>query len=63
MPILDGFNFLDEFDKFIPTLKKKIKVAMLTTSLNPMDIEKSKTYPSVVKFIHKPLTEQELSDL
>lgn len=63
MPILDGFNFLDEFEKFAPALKKRIKVAMLTTSLNPLDIEKSKNYACVVKFIHKPLTEQELSGL
>ena len=63
MPILDGFNFLDEFEKFAPELRKRIKVAMLTTSLNPLDIEKSKGYSNVVKFIHKPLTEQELKDL
>jgi len=63
MPILDGFHFLEEFEKFSPELVNKIKIVMLTTSLNPMDIEKSKNYKQVVKFIHKPLTEQELSDL
>lgn len=63
MPILDGFHFLDEFEKFSPELSKKIKIVMLTTSLNPLDIEKSKAYKHVVKFIHKPLTEAELSTL
>lgn len=63
MPILDGFHFLDEFEKFNPELINKIKIVMLTTSLNPMDFEKSKNYKHVVKFVHKPLTEQELSDL
>lgn len=63
MPILDGFHFLDEFEKFSPELKQKIKIIMLTTSLNPMDIEKSKTYKHVVKFLHKPLTESELTGL
>ena len=63
MPILDGFNFLDEFGKFAPELRSKIKIAMLTTSLNPLDVEKSKSYASVVRFIHKPLTEQELVSL
>ncbi len=63
MPILDGFHFLDEFEKFIPELKKKIKIVMLTTSLNPLDVERSNKYESVVKFIHKPLTEEELSGL
>jgi CheY-like chemotaxis protein len=63
MPILDGFHFLEEFEKFSLELIEKIKIVMLTTSLNPMDIEKSKNYKQVVKFIHKPLTENELSDL
>lgn len=63
MPILDGFHFLDEFEKFTPELKEKIKIIMLTTSLNPLDIEKSKAYKYVVKFLHKPLTENELATL
>ena len=63
MPILDGFHFLDEFEKLSPKLSSQIKVVMLTTSLNPMDIERSRQYKSVKKFIHKPLTENELSDL
>lgn len=63
MPILDGFHFLDEFDKFSPELKNMIKIVMLTTSLNPMDMEKSKQYKHVIKFLHKPLTESELSQL
>lgn len=63
MPILDGFHFLDEFEKLAPELAERIKVVMLTTSLNPMDIERSRQYKSVKKFIHKPLTEGELTDL
>lgn len=63
MPILDGFHFLDEFEKLSPQLSSLIKVVMLTTSLNPADIERSRQYKSVKKFIHKPLTEGELADL
>ena len=63
MPILDGFHFLDEFEKIAPLLREKMNVAMLTTSLNPSDIEKSKQYANVIKFIHKPLTEAELLTL
>lgn len=63
MPILDGFHFLEEFEKFLPELKNKIKIIMLTTSLNPLDMEKSKNYKHVIKFLHKPLTESELTGL
>ncbi|MDF2436014.1 MAG: response regulator receiver [Bacteroidota bacterium] len=63
MPILDGFHFLEEFEKFSDRLKEKIKIIMLTTSMNPMDIEKSKTSKYVGKFLHKPLTEADLMEL
>jgi CheY-like chemotaxis protein len=63
MPILDGFHFLDEFEKFSSVLKERIRIIMLTTSLNPLDIEKSKNYKHVIKFLHKPLTESELTVL
>jgi CheY-like chemotaxis protein len=63
MPILDGFHFLEEFEKFGDELKKRIKIVMLTTSLNPLDIERSRNYSHVVKFLHKPLTEAELTAL
>ena len=63
MPLLDGFQFLDEFEKFSPDFVNNMKVVMLTTSLNPSDIEKSRKYKSVVKFLHKPLTEIELGNL
>ena len=32
MPILDGFQFLDEFSEFSPLLKQEIKIVILTTS-------------------------------
>jgi len=63
MPILDGFHFLDEFEKLSAKLTDRIRVVMLTTSLNPMDIERAKHYRSVTRFIHKPLTENELTEL
>jgi CheY-like chemotaxis protein len=63
MPFLDGFNFLDEFGKLDDQITSKIKIVMLTSSVNPEDIEKSKKYPRVFKFIHKPLTEKILSQL
>lgn len=63
MPMLDGFQFLDEYEKLIKDSEFKTKIVMLTTSLNPYDIEKSKSYSSVIDFIHKPLTEEALNKL
>lgn len=63
MPILDGFQFIEEFEKLDPELVKSIRIVMLTSSINPSDIERSKKYKSVDGFIHKPLTDQVLAGL
>ncbi len=63
MPILDGYHFLDEFEKLDQTLTGKIKVIMLTSSIDPSDLTRSKDYKSVVGFLHKPLTQDSLKTL
>ena len=63
MPLMDGFQFLDLFDKLNDHTKKKCKIVMLTSSINPQDISKSKNYAYVKKYINKPLTQQNISSL
>lgn len=63
MPILDGFQFLDELNNFPTPLNKKIKIVILSSSSNPSDIKKASQYKQVVKFLHKPLTKVDLHNL
>jgi CheY-like chemotaxis protein len=63
MPLMDGFQFLDEFDKMGDVTKNKCKIIMLTSSINPQDMNKSKKYNYVKKYINKPLTQDTLSKL
>ncbi len=63
MPLMDGFQFLDEFDKLSEGTKKKCKVVMLTSSINPQDVNKSKRYSYVKKYINKPLSQDNLVNL
>lgn len=56
MPVMDGYQFADEFEKLPDTLKNRTKIVILTTSLNPSDAEKAKKYPLIVKYLNKPLT-------
>lgn len=63
MPLMDGFQFLDLFDKLNDSTKEKCKIVMLTSSINPQDINKSKNYDYVKKYINKPLTQQNLTGL
>lgn len=63
MPLMDGFQFLDEFDKLSESIKTNSKVVMLTSSLNPQDMNKAKKNQFVLKYINKPLTQENLKKL
>ncbi len=58
MPILDGWGFLQEYEKINPKLKSKIII--LTASVYPEDEEKALSYKSVCAFFSKPLTIEHL---
>lgn len=60
MPLMDGFQFLDEFGKMSDVTKEKCGVIMLTSSISPADVNRSKKYDYVRKYINKPLTLENL---
>ena len=62
MPIVDGFVFLYEFEKFNDLIKDKCKVVILSSSDNKRDIDKIVNNNHVIKFITKPLTEIALEE-
>ncbi len=63
MPVVDGFIFLYEFDKFSEQLKNKCKIIILSSSDNKRDIAKIINDNYVTKFITKPLTEIALDEI
>ena len=63
MPVVDGFVFLYEFDKFTQPLKDKAKIIILSSSDNKRDIDKIVNNNHVINFITKPLTEVSLEEI
>jgi CheY-like chemotaxis protein len=61
MPIMDGWQFLDEFS-LLP-IKKEIPVFIVTSSIDPADIEMAKKYDMVRSYIMKPITNEKLNAL
>ncbi len=62
MPLMDGFQFLDEFGKLNESTRKRCNIVMLTSSINPQDLHKSKKY-NVKQYINKPLSQENLAKL
>ena len=62
MPIIGGWEFLDTFSEvnYYPHFPE-LKVIVLSSTIDPKDIEKSKSYPMVIDFISKPITKEMLS--
>ena len=63
MPVVDGFIFLYEFDKFNELIKSKCKIIVLSSSDNKRDIDKIVKDSHVIRFITKPLTEIALDEI
>jgi CheY-like chemotaxis protein len=59
MPIMDGFGFLDAFEKLKAPNKDRIKIIVVTSSNNPADIDRAKQY-GVSSYLTKPLREEGL---
>jgi len=63
MPIVDGFVFLYEYEKFGTAIKDKCRVIILSSSDNKRDIDKIVNNDFVIKFVTKPLTEKTLEEI
>lgn len=61
MPIMDGWEFLDEFGKI--SRERGIRIYILSSSVDSRDIERAKKYDMVNGFIAKPLTDVKIKEL
>jgi CheY-like chemotaxis protein len=56
MPVMGGWEFLDHFNTSEYQNFNNTKVIVLSSTIDPEDINKSKTYPIVIDFLPKPIT-------
>ncbi|WP_247076352.1 response regulator [Cellulophaga sp. F20128] len=61
MPIMDGWQVLDELVK-IPT-DHKIKIYIVSSSVNSADVERAKSYSLVSNYLIKPFSVDKIHDL
>tara|TARA_R110000744_G_scaffold303541_1_gene412194 strand:- start:314 stop:730 length:417 start_codon:yes stop_codon:yes gene_type:complete len=55
MPIMDGFQFMEEYIKIKPRVGKKITIYMVSSSLDPVDIGRAQKISAISDYIVKPI--------
>ena len=63
MPLMDGFQFLEEFAKLSNDIRSQAKIIMLTSSVNPADVDRASKFGKVIKYLNKPLSISQLTEL
>jgi CheY-like chemotaxis protein len=63
MPVYDGWDFLEEYEKLPRELTGRSLLYMLSSSINPPDIQKAAHYRTVKAYLTKPLTLQALEQI
>jgi CheY-like chemotaxis protein len=61
MPVMDGWQFLDEFTKI--KTDKRITLYIVSSSIDNEDFKKAETYEVVSNYIVKPITMDALKDI
>ncbi|WDF54943.1 response regulator [Mucilaginibacter sp. KACC 22063] len=63
MPLMNGWEFLDEYDRQNIDPTGKTKIFIISSSVFSNDINKAKSYPLVKDFISKPLNIDKIREL
>src|SRR6478609_6379717 len=63
MPVMDGWQFLEAFDKIKSTIDKKITIYLVTSSIDPADVDRAKGINTITKYLTKPIQPEALRGL
>ncbi|KQC34339.1 transcriptional regulator [Nonlabens sp. YIK11] len=63
MPIMNGFEFMEEYIKLKPKVGKRITIYMVSSSIDPTDVERAKSISELTDYIIKPVDESMLREI
>ncbi len=65
MPIMDGWQFLEEFISL--HFEKKVRINIITSSIDPFDLQRCDRFKAithhVIEFNNKPISRQEIQEI
>lgn len=56
MPVMSGFEFMEEYDKLSPALKAHCKTYIISSTIDDEDIVRARNDENVISFQVKPMT-------
>ena len=63
MPVMDGWEFLEEYKTLSTRINDNIKIYILSSSVDKNDIMRSKEYSSVIEYVVKPVYKEKFSEI
>ncbi len=60
MPIMNGWEFLEDFVKITNHNREKVTIFIISSSVDPRDLERVKNYKVVNNYILKPISSNDL---
>lgn len=63
MPVMDGWEFLSEYETLCSSLSRDIKLYIVSSSISPHEMERADNIPAVSAFIIKPLVKEKFLEI
>lgn len=63
MPVLDGWGFLEDYSQLKSKISKHIPIYIVSSSFNPVDVERANQINEVSGYVVKPITKQKFREL
>jgi two-component system, chemotaxis family, chemotaxis protein CheY len=63
MPFVDGWMFLQDYSGLKENLTKEISIFMVSSSIDPRDINRARSNPEVLEYVIKPVSREKFIEL
>jgi CheY-like chemotaxis protein len=63
LPLVDGWMFLQDFAEIKQNLQKQISIYMVSSSIDPRDVNRARTIQDVTDYVVKPVTKEKFIEL
>lgn len=63
MPLVDGWMFMEDFIDLKQRINKPIRIYMVSSSIDPKDIERAKAIHDIKAYVTKPISKEKFAEL